>query len=156
NILDALLRRGSSTQRSALKRQEEYTANKIVVSRERRVIRGPSGTTEGFVATIEPISESVTTLDSHDLAAILANASLATRFIQQFTDSADMPPSLVAIDAAFSAWLQSDDRHGYTDDAVVELLGAAFGEYCVRALNMRWIRIEDQDGTAVAIDGIER
>ena len=31
-----------------------------------------------------------------------------------------------------------------------------FGEYCVRHLDMRWIKLADQDGTTLAIEGVEK
>jgi hypothetical protein len=45
---------------------------------------------------------------------------------------------------------------GYSDQAVMELLGAMFGHYCATQLNMRWIQLTDSDGTTLAVDGVER
>ena len=35
----------------------------------------------------------------------------------------------------------------------MKIVGAAFGKFCAEALNMRWIRLTDADGTAIAIQG---
>jgi hypothetical protein len=38
----------------------------------------------------------------------------------------------------------------------VQILGASFGQYCADTLEMRWVVITDQDGTAAAIRGAKK
>ena len=62
-------------------------------------------------------------------------------------------PTLDNLDTAFASWLNAPDRRGYSDEAVMELLGAMFGHYCNSQLNMQWIKLTDEDGTTLAVDG---
>lgn len=48
------------------------------------------------------------------------------------------------------------DKLGFTDEAVMELLGAMFGHYCVVKLNMRWIKLSDANGSTLATEGVDR
>lgn len=41
------------------------------------------------------------------------------------------------LDDAFGAWSEADEKKGYTDEAVVEIVGAAFGMFCAETLGMR-------------------
>ena len=59
------------------------------------------------------------------------------------------------LDAGFKAWLLAADKQGFTDEAVMELLGAMFGHYCIVHLNMRWIKLSDADGTTLAVEGVD-
>lgn len=59
DILDAIRRIGSPTQRSALKRQDAQLDGKIVTDRRREMARSSLGTTEQFVATTEPVPETI-------------------------------------------------------------------------------------------------
>ena len=154
HILDAFRRWGSPTQRSALSRQDEYVANKTVLERRRTTVPGPLGPVEGFVATIAPFEESVSTLSHDELVPILGNAESAIEFVATFASALEQQLTLNDMDSAFSAWIAATDQRGYTAEAVIELLGAAFGNYCVERLNMRWVQVSDADGTALAVDGI--
>jgi hypothetical protein len=60
------------------------------------------------------------------------------------------------LDAAFASWAAAADRRGYDDEAIVQILGAAFGQYCARTLDMKWVIIDDQDGSAAALRGASK
>lgn len=156
NILDAIRRRGRPTERSALRRQDEQLAGHTVLARGRAVVRTESGSAEQFTATIDAVEESVTPLSDDQVRAIEENASLAADFARAFgVEPADaLTPE--ELDCAFAHWLQGDDDRGYDAEAVVELLGAAFGQYCVERLPMRWVTIEDTAGIAIALQGREK
>jgi hypothetical protein len=54
-----------------------------------------------------------------------------------------------------TALTRQDAQLGFTDEAVIELLGAMFGHYCVGRLNMRWVKLSDADGSTLAIEGVD-
>jgi hypothetical protein len=156
NILDAIRRIGRPTQRSALERQDAYLDGKIVVDRRRQISRSPSGTTEGFVATIEPLSETIRPFDDEEIRAIEENSALFPEFYRTFLGRTLESGGLDDMDAAFESWAEAADRRGYEEEAVVQILGATFGRYCARTLDMKWVVITDQDGSAAALRGAKK
>jgi hypothetical protein len=152
-VIEALRRFGSPTQKTALRRQDEQLEGKHVIERRRHVARSELGLSETFVATAEPVHETVVQLSEKELTPILENAALVDRFIEAFLGNDQGDQFLDQLDGAFGAWSEATEKKGYSDDAVVEIAGAAFGKFCVETLDMRWIRITDADGTAIAVQG---
>jgi hypothetical protein len=156
NIIDAVRRIGSPTQKSALKRQDAQLEGKVVLGRWQTHVNDPLGDTTVFTATIAPVEETVVILSEEEVRPISENAVYGLRFLRAFGVTSGSQWSLDDLDKAFEAWLLAPDKLGYSDEAVMELLGAMFGHYCATQLNMRWIRLTDGDGTTLAIDGVER
>lgn len=109
-----------------------------------------------FVATTGPEPETVVPLSEGELAPILENAELVRSFLDAFLGRDPSERFLDDLDEAFGAWSESKDKKGYTNEAVVEIVGAAFGRFCAETLGMRWIRLTDADGTAIAVQGITK
>src|SRR5690606_18935552 len=61
-------------------------------------------------------------------------------------------PVLKDYDKAFRLWQLSATKQ-YTDDQVVELLGAYLGQKFVNDLDMEWVEITDEYGTDYAVRG---
>jgi hypothetical protein len=156
DILDANRRRGRPTERSALRRQDEQLAGHAVLARGRTVGRTDSGSAEQFTATINAVEESVNPLSDDQVRAIEENASLAIDFVRASGVTPAEALTLDDLDCAFATWLHGDDDRGYSAESVVELLGAVFGQFCVEKLHMRWVTIEDADGTVIALQGREK
>jgi len=155
-VIDALRRFGSPTQKTAIERQDEQLKGKHVIERRRQVARSELGNTPMFVATTKAEPETVVPLSAQELAPILENAELIGAFLDAFLGRAPSEQFLDDLDAAFGAWTLAQEKKGYTNEAVVEIVGAAYGRFCVERLGMRWIRLTDADGTAVAIQGIAK
>jgi hypothetical protein len=154
NILDALRRVGSSTQKSALRRQDRQIEGHVVIERGRRIVRNGDESVTGFHAVLEPEHEEMTVLEGAELETILSNAALADELFDAFGVGAIADP-LDRLDRAFQEWLRGDDRHGYRAHEIVEILGASFGEHCNETLQMRWVRVSDRYGVSLAVDGVE-
>jgi uncharacterized protein DUF3806 len=155
-IIDALRRFGSPTQKTAIERQDEQLRGKRIVSRRQHVARSELGQTSMFVATTEPEPETVVPLSEEDLKPILENAELVGTFVATFLARNPSEEFLDDLDDAFGAWSEASDKKGYTNEAVVEIVGAAFGKFCSETLGMRWIRLTDADGTSIAIQGTRK
>lgn len=155
-LIDALRRFGSPTQRTALERQEKQLEGKRVIERSQRVSRSELGNTAVFVATSEPEPETVTPLSEDEIEPILKNAALVENFLAAFPGADSDDHWLDRLDNAFGAWMETSEKRGYSDEAVINILGAAFGKFCADSIDMRWIRIEDADGTAIAIQNREQ
>ena len=152
-IIDALRRVGSPTQRTAIERQDEQLKGMRIIDRRRHVARSELGQSSTFVATTEPEPETVVPLSDEELTPILENAELVAPFLDAFLGRSPSKQFLDDLDDAFGGWSEANDKKGYTDEAVVEIVGAAFGRFCAETLGMRWIRLADADGTAIAIQG---
>jgi hypothetical protein len=155
-VIDALRRFGSPTQRTAIERQDEQLKGKRIIGRRRHVARSELGHTSTFVATTEPEPEAVVVLSEEELIPIHENAELVRSFLSAFLGRRASEQFLDDLDDAFGAWSESNDKKGYTTEAVVEIVGAAFGKFCAETLGMRWIRLTDAGGTAIAIQGITK
>jgi hypothetical protein len=156
SILDALRRVGRPTQKSALQRQDKQLQGKTVLSRSRRIVRTEMGTAESLVARTESVPETVVPLTSDEVRPIAENAALIVNFLRTFHHYGAGAWSLDDLDQSFTAWSNAVDKHGYTDEAVIEIVGAAYGQFCIEMLKMRWVKVTDLDGTVVALQGIEK
>lgn len=152
-IIEALRKVGSPTQKTAIERQDQHLRGKVINSRSMSVARSELGTTQQFVANIEAISETVVPLEDVELTSILENAALVEDFIIEFLGQTQNTHFLDSLDDAFGAWSESDDKKGYSNEGVIQIFGAGFGQFCVETLDMRWVRITDMDGEACAIQG---
>ncbi len=156
NIIDALRRIGSATQKAALKRQDAQLVGKEGLERRQVNIDGQFGRAQAIIATTAPVEESVVVLSEEEVRPINENVVYGGNFLETFGIAAGGNWTLTDLDAAFKAWLLATDKLGFTNEAVMELLGAMFGHYCTVQLNMRWIKLSDADGTTLAVEGVDR
>ena len=139
--------------RSAIQRQEQYLEDKGATNRRWKTLDTPEGAVTARVATHGPVDESVGQLPDDALAGIKENAALATAFVHAHLRRFDAPTwSLQDLDDAFANWSQHGDKEYSTAEAVEQIVGSAFGEFCVRALGMRWVLVTDAYGTAAAVE----
>jgi hypothetical protein len=156
NFFDALRRLGSPTMKSALKRQDAQLIGREVLERRQEHIDGPFGKAHIISAKVEPVKESVEILSEDAIRPLNENVLFGASFLQAFGIEDNHDWTLTDLDNAFEAWILASDKLGYTDNAVMEILGAMFGHYCTVNLNMRWIKLTDADGSTLAVDGIDR
>src|SRR5688500_9514621 len=154
NILEALRRIGTPSEKSALRRQDQQLHGMKVIGRGRIIARHGEETATGFRATVEPYPEDVAELTNDEIEPINSNASLVSSLFEQFNvdPAAHM---LDRLDQAFESWLSAPDQFGFIDEDIVEILGASFGNYCNETLGMKWVNVSDRYGASVAIDGNE-
>jgi hypothetical protein len=55
------------------------------------------------------------------------------------------------LDRAFASWLNGKTLSRTSPQEIANALGAAFGDYLVRTLDMRWVVATDENGTAFAL-----
>lgn len=154
NIIDAIRRIGSRSQKAALLRQDRQLEGKEVLERGRVVVHHEGEAITGFHAKVEPCPEEVSSLSLTARQELMIYSSKASDLFSDF----GIDPSanfLERLDEAFSSWLHASDRLGYSVSDVVGILGAAFGDYCNESLEMDWVTVSDQYGTSTAIDGGE-
>lgn len=144
----------TTTERTAKERLERSLEGKTILGRGRRKLPGQDR--RSFFATVAPYPELIRRASPKELAAVKENAALIGPFLERYTEYGGGFWTLKHLDAAFGNWLESGEKAPYTDEAVVQIAGAAFGEYCAEHLNMEWVFVEDADGGALAVMGIER
>ena len=155
SIIDAIRRIGNSSQKSALARQDQYLAGKEV--KDRRVeLHGAEEDAPAhvFVATVEAQPEEVRSFDGAELAAVAENAAQVSVISARYLGTEFIEPTPHELDAIFSAWAHSEDRHQTSEEAIVQVLGSAFGQYCCKTLNMGWVVVTDEYGSAAAVKGV--
>jgi len=154
NIIDAIRRIGSPSQKSALRRQDEQLDGHEILERGYRIVRHGGETATGFHASIEPSPEDVTALDQGQIDLINDYDSRAAVFFSDFGTDPSLH-LLDQLDQAFETWLYAPDRLGYSEDDAVEILGTSFGNHCNATLDMNWVNVSDQFGVSVAVEGRE-
>ncbi len=144
----------SPTARTAIERQEAYLEDKPVTERRWETHDTPEGPVHTRAATLPPAAETVEPLSDEAAAAIAQASAMTLRFVHDHVRGFDAPNwSLQDLDDAFAGWMAHGDKQNCPPDAVVQIVGAAFGEHCIRTLGMRWVTLTDADGTDVAIEG---
>lgn len=156
NIIDALRRIGSTTQKSALSRQDAQLEGKEVLERRQINICGDVEQVNAFVATVKTYPETITRPSPEQIAAVKENAALVGPFLRRYSEGDRGAWDLRDLDKAFEKWITSAEKSPYDDEATVQILGAAFGEYCAQHLNMEWVLVNDADGQALGLIGVEK
>ena len=120
-----------------------------------RSIETPRGTvtykeqvsSDGFEGTLRAPSAA-------EAARLKDGAAKASVFIAKYVPSRQQQGDLLEnLDRAFAAWLTSQDSSKETAEDVEWVVGAAFGQYCIERLPVRWAIGTDNKGTEVMIVG---
>jgi len=154
NIIEAIRRIGSPSQKAALKRLDAGLEGRQVVSIKRGRLDDPSGAVPYIEGTTLPVPEAVLILTAEEVAPLQENAQYGLNFLRAFGVQRGAAWTLEDLDLAFAAWQRAGDKSTFSDDYVMEVLGAMFGEYCIKHLNMRWIKLTDDHGSTLAVEGI--
>jgi hypothetical protein len=110
----------------------------------------PNGRLE-LTATIKPYPETVEEPSDEVLQEIRAAAAELPYLMQAFLGQSVESWNLEDLDRTFSAWAGSPDKGRFTNEKVIQITGAAFGEYCNLHLNTRWRVVTDPIGTQLGI-----
>ena len=119
---------------------------------EKKNVQTPNGQIEMTVTEVDPIPQEIKELSSEELQSIKSDANRAAYFIASFTNSYQKNDyTLKHLDHAFEGWINSGNQSEFNESEVIKIVGSAFGEYCVKNLNMRWVKVSDKYGTDYAI-----
>jgi hypothetical protein len=125
-----------------------------VQARGVEIDRSNDGPSQKFVATIEPVPETLRPFDESEMRAIVENAAQVSILSRRYLAKIFERPTPEDLDAIFSAWAHSPERNSTSNEEIVGILGAAFGQHCVVALDMKWVIVTDHAGSAAAIQGV--
>ena len=143
----------NSTEASALARLWKSLTGRKISEHRREVHEDESHSAVALVATVTEYPETVEVLSAEDRDGFARNAEIARSFASAFVivDSNELTPD--SLDQAFRRWLEAADKQGYSNEAAVAVLGAAFGKYCSDSLGMNWIQVTEGSCTTFAIRG---
>jgi hypothetical protein len=141
----------ASSTRSARRRLRESNAAYGETNPQIRHELGPDGQSKGLISTINPYPETVEELFESTLNDLRAEAAELPYLMQAFLGQNIRAWTLEDLDRTFSAWQVSADKGRFTPEKVVEITGAAFGEYCNLHLKTRWLIVSDPAGRQLAI-----
>ena len=118
-------------------------------SSETKTLQTPNGPVTATMETVEPTPQKTVIASSRQLLTIDALASQATGFVAAYRPGVSSP-SLKDFDEAFRLW-QKEKRRRYTEQQVVQMLGAYLGNQLVADFQMEWVMVTDQYGTDYAV-----
>jgi hypothetical protein len=136
--------------RSARRRLRESSAAYGEGQPQIRKEVGSDGRPE-LTATIKPHPETVEDPSEEMLKEIRDAAAELPYLMQAFLGQTFESWSLEDLDRTFSAWQRSPDKGRFTNEKVIQITGAAFGEYCNLRLKTRWRVVTDPIGTQLGI-----
>lgn len=102
--------------------------------------------------TDKVISVVVREMTPEELQKLDSDADRATGFIERYVPEPKRDKDLLEnLDLAFAAWMVSAEPGKESDKDVIQIVGSAFGRYCISRLGLHWAVIKDELGTAVAL-----
>jgi len=128
------------------------TEEKLHLQKEKKIVQTPDGQMEMTVTKVDPIPQNIVELSAEELKSIKSDANRASHFITILTDSKQKDDyTLKQLDRAFEIWINSEIESEFNKSDVIKIVGSAFGEYRMKNLNMRWVKVSDEYGTDFAI-----
>lgn len=129
-----------------------FFKNKMIVGSSTETVHTPDGPIATSVTTVEPYPQAILELTEEELRSIHHDAALASEFISVYTQSPVADEwRLEDLESAFAIWTGLGHEKPHSEQAVLDIVGSAFGEHCVQQLAMRWVKVRDEDGTDYAV-----
>lgn len=116
---------------------------------QKLTIDTPEGTFPISRTTAEPVPQQITVISDDQRETFRRLGELGPEFVRQYLPNSSVP-DLKDYDQAFRAWQLSDSRL-YSNQHVVEVLGAVLGNRLVDDLVMEWVVVDDEYGTDYAV-----
>jgi hypothetical protein len=137
--------------RSARRRLRESNAAYDEANPQIRRELGPDGQRPELTSTIQPYPETVEDPSEETLKDIRAEAAELPYLMQAFLGQKMESWTPEDLDRTFSGWQRSAEKGRFTSEKVIQITGAAFGEYCNIHLQTRWLIVTDPAGRQLAI-----
>ena len=109
----------------------------------------PAGPVTSTTQTVDPVPQQITVVSPSEARRFKQFAGKADDFVAAYL-GAGTKASLETLDLAFRRW-QTTPKPKFSNDEVVQILGAFLGNRLVSDLGMEWVTVRDQDGTDYAV-----
>ena len=116
-----------------------------------RIIETPYGEIITTTTTIQPVPQEIKLANDNDMQAFDAYASQGVLFVKSYLPHVTNP-SLKDYDEAFRLW-QIEKERRYTEQQIIEILGACLGNKLITDFQMEWVVVTDEYGTDFAVRG---
>ena len=91
-------------------------------------------------------------LTSKELASLNQDAESGGASVAKYVPANQRENDLLLdLDLVFEAWLRSSRLEKEAESEIIRMLGAAYGQYCIERLGVRWAVIKDEHGTDLAL-----
>lgn len=114
----------------------------------------PDGPVTVTKKTVPPVPQKITVVDSKELAEFDRASVKSLKFVADYVPGAENP-KLTDFDKAFSLWQKERNRR-YSEQQVIEMIGAYLGNRLVKDFQMEWVVVSDRDGTDYAVRGKQK
>ncbi|WP_338846307.1 DUF3806 domain-containing protein [Massilia sp. W12] len=114
----------------------------------------PDGPVTATKKTAPPVPQKISAVGSKELAAFEQASARALRFVTDYVPRASNP-KLTDFDKAFYLWQKEKSRR-YSEQQVIEMIGAYLGNQLVKDFQMEWVVVSDQYGTDYAVRGKQK
>jgi hypothetical protein len=101
------------------------------------------------------MKQTLAPLTAEEEALLQTQLDGAKKFVDAFSpDDAAEPLSVGALDRAFAEWLSAGATDPSQITAAINAVGAAFGQFLIQGLGLRWVMVSDANGTEAAVHGL--
>lgn len=114
----------------------------------------PDGPVTATKKTVPPVPQKISVVGPKELTAFDQASAKALKFVADYVPGATSP-KLTDFDKAFYLW-QKEKKRRYSEQQVIEMIGAYLGNQLVKDFQMEWVVVNDQYGTDYAVRGRQK
>lgn len=114
----------------------------------------PDGLVTATKKTVPPAPQKISAVGSKELTAFDQASTKALKFVTDYLPGA-ASPKLADFDKAFYLWQKERNRR-YSEQQVIEMIGAYLGNQLVNDFHMEWVVVSDQYGTDYAVRATQK
>lgn len=118
---------------------------------QNKSIETPTGSVSVTKETVNPAPQNIVMVSPTQNREIDRLAAMLPNFVATYRPRV-LKPTLKDVDEAFRVWQTEKKRH-YTQQQVVEILGAYLGNKLASDFQMEWVLVTDSYGTDFAVRG---
>lgn len=135
----------------AKERFEEYTKGLNITEKKEESFNSNGVVVKSYAAKVEDQKISEIDVSGDQIDEIQRAISYAPKFVEMYAGYTNQEISPKILDTAFSNWRANKQNSPFDDESAIFIVGATFGEYCSRHLNMKWVVVDDAFGQDLAV-----
>ena len=140
----------------AKQRFDEYTKGLNITEKKQESFESPEGVVRSYSAIAKDKEIGELPVSAEQIAEINRAVSYAPKFAEMYAGFTGDVITPNVLDVAFKNWKEKRSNSPFDEESVIFVVGAAFGEYCNKHLNMKWVVVDDEFGQELAIRFVEK